>query len=518
MSLTFPSNRKEVSDRIKSDVQSQLPTSNPYLRNSFLQALIFGLAGRCFNIYKTIQNVLLQIFWDTATGEYLKKWASFFGITQNLASESSGLIILSGTIGASIPINTLLQSSDGLQYKTLANVNIANVSKSVSSLTQTGGVATAVLPTAHNFASNQTVVMAGATPAGYNGSVVITVIDDNTFTYSVDSSITGTATGTITASADMASVSVESIDTGSSVNQDAGATLTLITPIAGVNDNAFIQIDGLQGGADDEDDVSLRDRFLFRVKNPVSLFNNNAIINKAREVTGVTRVWVQNVDTVIKELTTVVGITQSNGVAIIEFSSPHGLTNYQKIKVQGASQAGYNLEGVNCLVLSTTKLVYIVNSATVSPATGTITVRASVVEDGQVKVFFTRDNDEVNIPAGSEITDVETAILEIKPAHVADSNVIVDAPVPVTVNVTITGLLPNTTTLQQEIENNLDAYFREQTQLATDVLLTAINSIIYQTIDPNSGDRVQSFTLTSPAVDVAVDDDELAVLGTVTFS
>lgn len=519
MSLNFPSNRKEVTDRIKSDVQSQLPQSNPYLRNSFLQALIFGLGGRCFNVYKTIQGVLLQIFWDTCTGEYLKKWASFFGITQNLASTSSGFITLSGTVAAAIPSGTVLQSADGLQYETQTSVAIAAISKTISSLTQVGGVATAVTSTAHNFAPNQTVVIAGAAETDYNGSVVITsIIDEFTFTYSVDAGTATPATGTITASADMASVEVESIDTGSTVNQDAGATLTLVTPIAGVSDNAFVQVDGIQGGADDEDDISLRDRFLFRVKNPVSLFNNNAIINKAREITGVTRVWVQNVDSVLKEITTITGITQTGGIAIITFSAPHGLTTYQKIMVQGAAQAGYNLTGVNCLVIDATHICYIVASGTVSPATGPITLRHSTVEDGQVKVFFTRDNDTVNIPSGSEITDVETAILSIKPATSSDANIIVDAPTAVTVNISIADLLPSTSTLEQEIENNLDAYFREQTEVAVDVLLTAINSIIYQTIDPNSGERVQSFTLTTPAATVTIADDELAVLGTVTFT
>lgn len=69
---------------------------------------------------------------------------------------------------------------------------------SVSSLTQSGGVATATA-TAHGFADGDPVTIAGATPSGYNGDVNIKYVDANTFTYSVSSALSTPATGTITA-------------------------------------------------------------------------------------------------------------------------------------------------------------------------------------------------------------------------------------------------------------------------------------------------------------------------------
>jgi hypothetical protein len=65
-------------------------------------------------------------------------------------------------------------------------------------LTSSGLTATAIL-TAHGFADGDPVLMAGATPSGYNGTFNITRVDANTFTYPIASTLTSPATGTITA-------------------------------------------------------------------------------------------------------------------------------------------------------------------------------------------------------------------------------------------------------------------------------------------------------------------------------
>jgi len=62
------------------------------------------------------------------------------------------------------------------------------------SITQTGGVAT-VSHTAHGLATNQYVVIRGATEEGYNKVAQITVTGANSYTYSVDSGLSSPATG-----------------------------------------------------------------------------------------------------------------------------------------------------------------------------------------------------------------------------------------------------------------------------------------------------------------------------------
>jgi hypothetical protein len=68
-----------------------------------------------------------------------------------------------------------------------------------ATLTSVGTVATAVCTTAHGLDTGMSVTVAGATPAGYNGVVVVTVTDATHFTYTVVSGLTTPATGTITA-------------------------------------------------------------------------------------------------------------------------------------------------------------------------------------------------------------------------------------------------------------------------------------------------------------------------------
>lgn len=73
-------------------------------------------------------------------------------------------------------------------------------SPTTGSLTATSNTATVVAP-AHGLTNGQAATIAGATPAGYNGVFGVTVVDANTFTYVYNvAAPLATATGTITAS------------------------------------------------------------------------------------------------------------------------------------------------------------------------------------------------------------------------------------------------------------------------------------------------------------------------------
>jgi uncharacterized phiE125 gp8 family phage protein len=78
-------------------------------------------------------------------------------------------------------------------------LKLDQVEKTVSSLTQTGGTATATV-TNHGYITGEYVIIKGATPDGYNGDHQITVVDANTFTYSVSAALASPATGTIKSS------------------------------------------------------------------------------------------------------------------------------------------------------------------------------------------------------------------------------------------------------------------------------------------------------------------------------
>lgn len=65
-------------------------------------------------------------------------------------------------------------------------------------ITRTGSTATATTTAAHGYSTLDYVTVEGATPAGYNGKIKITVTAPTTFTYPVSSGLTTPATGAIT--------------------------------------------------------------------------------------------------------------------------------------------------------------------------------------------------------------------------------------------------------------------------------------------------------------------------------
>lgn len=432
----IPANEQEVIDQIRADVKESIPEANPYLVNSFIDALIVGTGGRVFDFYRNLSELERQLFIDTATGEFLDRLASFRGVTRNEAEEADGNVVFQGTVASIIPISTTLQSTDGEDYLTTAEATITANVVSVASLTRIGSVATATTDTPHNLATSMEPAIAGANQAEYNGVFAVTVTSANTFTYNVVGSPATPATGTITASFDSTLAPVVSVNEGAITNQDSGAGLTLGSPIAGVNNTALVDFDGLSGGTDEESQVDFRARSIEEWQNPTAMFNDAAIIKQAKLVPGVTRVFVRQI----------------------------------------------------------------------------------TPDVGQVTIFFTRDNDDDGpIPSVGEVADVKASILLIKPAHTNDDDVIVEAPVAVVVNFTISGISPNTSTMQAAIEANLDQLFSEGTDVGVILKKNDYISAINRTIDTVTGDILQDFTIDSPIDDIAVASNGLPILGTVSF-
>lgn len=67
-----------------------------------------------------------------------------------------------------------------------AVVNVANgAGQTISTLTRSGTTATCTTSTAHNLITGQQITVSGATPAGYNGTYLVTVTGTTTFTYTM---------------------------------------------------------------------------------------------------------------------------------------------------------------------------------------------------------------------------------------------------------------------------------------------------------------------------------------------
>lgn len=303
MALDLPETATEVVARAKTDVQRAVPGSNPFLRNSWLAALITGYANRVFDFYLQLKEALRQSIPDTATGSFLVRWASIWGITRLAATGATGPVTFTGTAGSIVPAGTVLAASDGEEYETDADVTIGDVSLAIT-ITRVGTTATATTTSDHNLTSNVPVDITGAVETEYNvAAAEITVTGPTTFTYTVTGSPASPATGSPLAGFTVGTVDVTSSEFGVATNQAADTTLGLQTPISGVDNDALVTNDGVSGGADAESDTDLRLRFLDRLQNPVAQFNAAAIEAQAKTILGVTRVFVEEITPAVGQVT-----------------------------------------------------------------------------------------------------------------------------------------------------------------------------------------------------------------------
>lgn len=87
-------------------------------------------------------------------------------------------------------------------------------------------------------------------------------------------------------------VNVVALEAGANSNLGAGETLTLESPIVGVDSDATVDSQGISGGSDEETDEELRARLLQRLRDPPTGGSDQDYIAWALSIAGVTRAWV----------------------------------------------------------------------------------------------------------------------------------------------------------------------------------------------------------------------------------
>jgi uncharacterized phage protein gp47/JayE len=308
----YPDSPKEILDRQRTDVQNALPQSDPFLRASFILAMLIGGSGRFWDIYKTVMNLQTQLFPWSAEGDFLRRWGLWKGKDFKAPSEADGLISTEGTEGTLIPEGTIYQTTGGNEYRVIEqDYEITEQIISVASITRVGSVATVTVDAdEHYYSDNMTVTIANADQTEYNISAIINVTGLNTFDYEVSGSPATPATGTITATATFASVEVQSYDsetdqptTGQDKNIDEGGKLTLQTPISGANNNAYVQYSNISGGSDEETNEEYSARVETAYSQPPSHFNVAEINEIVLSISGVTRNFVQEITPVVGSFT-----------------------------------------------------------------------------------------------------------------------------------------------------------------------------------------------------------------------
>lgn len=141
--LTIP---QVVRDRLSSEFETLAAGADPRNKRSVEAAFarVITLAGREFNGH--IAWIFKQLFVDTCDDEFLPRHANLSRppVTRRVALTGSGPIVLTGTVGATLPAATEFRRSDDLRYVTQADASIG----------VGGSVEVAVQPSTAGVASN----------------------------------------------------------------------------------------------------------------------------------------------------------------------------------------------------------------------------------------------------------------------------------------------------------------------------------------------------------------------------
>lgn len=167
---------KEIIDRLDGETQSRL--SVPQLRRSNAKVFDRVLAGAAHSLYGYISYLNRQQFFDTAESEYLDRWASIYGLLRKKATRASGAVTFSFSADlVNVPVGTILQSDDGVQYQTTGAVAsdgkaaVEALNDGVIGNQQDGDVLTLVSPIVGVFSEVEIIKLGGGSEAESDDSL-----------------------------------------------------------------------------------------------------------------------------------------------------------------------------------------------------------------------------------------------------------------------------------------------------------------------------------------------------------
>lgn len=134
---------------------------------------------------------------------------------------------------------------------------------------------------------------------------------------------------------------------------------------------------------------------------------------------------------------------------------------------------------------------------------------------GTVTVYFLMDDTYTNgVPQGADVSAVQDYINTVRPVTAV---VTVSAPTPVTIDLTISNLSPDTTAVRDAIALELADMMRREGRVSTAAEpFTLYRSKLWQAISQATGE--DHHALSVPAGDTALDPGEYPVLGTITYA
>lgn len=301
MPLPIP-DQQDVTGKLQGYSRGRLTGLDPTVttRRGFIGPLIKSLSSALRDWYVTLKRFADYEPWpQSATENFLVNgwWVPITRLTRNPAAPAAGKLVVTGLSGSVVPEGTQFTGARGV-YLVDSSQSIVSQGLLISSLIRVGSrvIAETVAET-HNLATGLQVTISGADQADYNGTYPITVTGENEFTYDIgDLTPTTPATGSITASGVWGNIDVTCTETGPNGNIDAGTGIALAASLTGVDPTAIVTFGGIGGGTTIEDLEDYRARVIEALGTDFGAFSAAEIKIIAKQIPGVTRVWVHEAE------------------------------------------------------------------------------------------------------------------------------------------------------------------------------------------------------------------------------
>jgi uncharacterized phage protein gp47/JayE len=119
MAFNRPSLSQLVSTA-EAEINALIPGADARMRFSIFNVFTRVWAALVDGLYSALIFLSRQLFFTTATSDYLTQLADSEGIQRIAARAAQGTAIFTGTAGSAIIVGTLVQRADGVQYQTTA--------------------------------------------------------------------------------------------------------------------------------------------------------------------------------------------------------------------------------------------------------------------------------------------------------------------------------------------------------------------------------------------------------------
>ncbi len=264
-------------------------------------------------------------------------------------------------------------------------------------LTRVGMLATVNLA-AHGFVTGQSVTIAGAVQAAYNGTRVVTSINTNSFSYAVvEGPVSPAGSGTAKVGASIRAIEAFNSNPNPGVVRTAGSTTVTVTTTAnhGFANSGNVDIAGVLDPATNTAIAQYNGTFPYTKTGNRSFIYSIAATTPASPATTLTTITADG----SAAAKTITSLTRSASVDSISVATAtaaaHGFINGQTVSIggtAGANEGAYIGSFVISGVTANT-FAYSVVTTPVSPATGIITAQKSGASDRTALINWVRGED-----------------------------------------------------------------------------------------------------------------------------